>query len=416
MTESLLREVAGLLRAESGISLKVSQEAALRSALRRVQPGLDPLGFLRLAADPLGGPEIVQRLIDEVTVKETSFLRDNRQLETISWRLLLEGARAAGRHTIRAWSAGCATGEEVYSLALLAAEAFNAPSPPVDILGTDISGAALAAALEGRYRARSVGPLPAAVRQRYFSDENGLLSVGDALRELVRFQRHNLVRDPVPPLGEEPFDLVLCRNVLIYFDGDTVEGVIDSLERALAPAGTLILGAADALCGTAQRLTRAPDETPLDRRSVPRLARPLRRPLGRVEVESLPELLADARAAAGEGRHADALAKAGEVLRGEPLNADAYFLRGLVLLESGDPAAALVALRRALYVDPAFGLAAFTAGRAHDALGDAPAALRAYEQALRTLEPDDDQHEELLGQVDLGDVAAACRARISALR
>ena len=142
----------------------------------------------------------------------------------------------------------------------------------------------------------------------------------------------------------------------------------------------------------------------------------MRPPFGRVEVESLPELLADARAAAGEGRHADALAKAGEVLRGEPLNADAYFLRGLVLLESGDPAAALVALRRALYVDPAFGLAAFTAGRAHDALGDAPAALRAYEQALRTLEPDDDRHEELLDQVDLGDVAAACRARIAALR
>lgn len=416
MTGTLLREVAGLLRAECGITLKQSQEAALRTAIRRVAPGLDPLGFLRLAADPLGGPEIVQRLIDEVTVKETSFLRDKRQLETISWRLLLEGAHAAGSHTIRAWSAGCATGEEVYTLALLAAEALGPGSPPVDILGTDVSGAAVAAAVGGSYRARSVSPLPAALRQRYFGKDGELLVAGDVLRRLVRFRQHNLVRDPVPPLGEESFDLILCRNVLIYFDGETVEGVIESLERALRPGGTLILGAADALCGTAQRLARPQGTGSLDRRHVPRLGRALRRPLGRIESESLPELLAGARVAAGEGRHEDALARAAEVLAQEPLSTDAYFLRGMVLLDAGDPAAALVALRRALYLDPAFGLAAFTLGRAHDALADPQAALRAYEQALRNLDPDDDRHEELLGQIDLSDVAAACAARIGALR
>lgn len=415
MTENLLREVAGLLRAECGVTLKESQGAALRTAIRRVAPGLDPLGFLRLAADPLGGPEIVQRLIDEVTVKETYFLRDKRQLETISWRLLLEAAHASDSRTIRVWSAGCATGEEVYTLALLASEALAPGAPPVDILGTDVSAAALDAAESGRYRARSVSPLPPALRQRYFAEEGDLLAAGEPLRRLVRFQRHNLVRDSVPPLGEEPFDLILCRNVLIYFDRETVEGVIDSLERALRPGGTLILGAADALCGTAQRLARPRDAGPLDRRQLPRLGRPLRRPLGRAESESVPELLAAARVAAGEGRHEDALAKAAQVLGHEPLSTAAYFLRGMVLLDAGDAAAALVALRRALYLDPTFGLAAFTLGRAHDALADRQAALRAYEQALRNLDPDDDRHEELLRQVDVSDVAAACAARIAAL-
>jgi tetratricopeptide (TPR) repeat protein len=93
----------------------------------------------------------------------------------------------------------------------------------------------------------------------------------------------------------------------------------------------------------------------------------------------------------------------------------AYFIRGLVELEAHDGAHAVASLRRALYVDPTFALAAFTLGRAHDAVGDDSAARRAYEQALRTLDPEDERHELLLQQVDLGDVAAACHARLATL-
>jgi tetratricopeptide (TPR) repeat protein len=98
------------------------------------------------------------------------------------------------------------------------------------------------------------------------------------------------------------------------------------------------------------------------------------------------------------------------------LNADAYFVRGLVELESGLTLDAVSSLRRALYLDPSFGLAAFTLGRAYDAEGDRAAARRSYRQALRALDPSDDRHEPILAQVDLGDVAAACRARLAALR
>jgi tetratricopeptide (TPR) repeat protein len=87
-----------------------------------------------------------------------------------------------------------------------------------------------------------------------------------------------------------------------------------------------------------------------------------------------------------------------------------------VQLEADESVAAAGSLRRALYVDPRFSLAAFTLGRAYDALAEPDEALRAYEHALRTLDPEDERHEELLRQVDLGDIAAACRARISALR
>jgi tetratricopeptide (TPR) repeat protein len=100
------------------------------------------------------------------------------------------------------------------------------------------------------------------------------------------------------------------------------------------------------------------------------------------------------------------------MLADDPLDADAHFIDGLVTLEAGDLARAAGAFRRALYADATFGLAAFALGRAYDALGDATAARRAYAQALRLLDPEDDRHEVMLQQVDVGDIAAACRARL----
>jgi tetratricopeptide (TPR) repeat protein len=120
--------------------------------------------------------------------------------------------------------------------------------------------------------------------------------------------------------------------------------------------------------------------------------------------------------AADSGQSIDAIREASELIAEDPLNAEAYFVRGLVQLEAGDAPAAVKSLRGALYVTPTFGPAAFKLGRAYEALGDRPAARRAYEQALRTIEHGHDEHDPILDQVDLGDVAAACAARIVALR
>jgi chemotaxis protein methyltransferase CheR len=335
---SVLERIAEFVRRETRIVLPPARETAILAAVARAAPGLDPGAFLRAASDPAGGRGLVDCLIDEVTVQETTFLRDRYQLNAIGWHSLLQAARAAGSGTIRVWSVGCASGEEAYTLALMAAEAF-APAPgPVDVLGTDISGAALAAAAAGRYRERAVRALEPPLRSRYLDlQADGSYLVGDRLRSRVRFRRHNLAGDPKPPSGEAGFDLIACRNVLIYFEAPFAEQVIESLERSLRPDGLLMLGAADALTRTASR--------------------PAVRP----------------RAAEGTLRR---------------------------------PAKAVAALRRALYADAEFSLAAFTLGRAYDALGDISAARRAYEQALRTLDPAHDGHERMLQQVDMGDIAA----------
>jgi chemotaxis protein methyltransferase CheR len=380
-----LSEIAAMIRRESGIVLRNTQHDTLIAALQRLESAGDPATFLHRIADPVEGPRHMSDLLDEVTINETYFLRESEQLERLAWHAMLAHARKAGRESIRIWSVGCATGEEAYSLALLAFEAFGPGDPPVEILATDISAQAVERARAGNYRPRSTRSLDPAARQRYFHAENDRLVAGDRLRSLVTFARHNLFQDPVPPLGEAPFDVILCRNVLIYFDIETAGGVIASLEAALAPGGTLLLGAADALCRGAARLsiTAGPAVAPRNAR-VPRLRPRSVAPLGKAAPDA------------------------------DPPEAQAHFLAGLADLEAGNPQSAIAALRRALYAEPRLGLAAFQLGRAYESLGNRSAARRAYEQALRTLEPDDDLHESLLGQVDLDDVTAAARTRLEA--
>lgn len=396
-----LGEVAELIRRETGIILPASRQTALRSALRQAAPGLDPDGFLREAADPVRGPAMVDRLVDAVTTQETSFARDQRQFDAIDWRALLTQAMEAGDSAIRVWSAGCATGEEVYTLAIRACDAFDPNPAPVDILGTDISPAALAAARVGRYRPRAVRTLGVASRHRHlrFGDD-GIYRVSRHLRHLVRFRRHNLIREPVPPPGESPFDLIVCRNVLIYFEPDVAARLIGDLERAMRQGGMLILGAVDALYrDRGSRATQfAAPVGPAPDGGQPSLTRG--------------ERLALALRAADHGDQEGSLAQVGLLLKAEPLDADAHFVEGLVRLGGGDAAGAVAALRRALYSDATFALAAFTLGRAYDALGDPEAARRSYQGALRTIDIGDERHDFLLQQVDLADICAACRVRL----
>jgi len=400
-------EIADLVRRETGIVLPDARAAAIIAAVRRAAPELDPAEFVRAASGPEADHGLMNRLIDEVAVQETAFVRDRVQFDEIEWHRLLEGDLASGSRHIRVWSAGCASGEEAYTLALLAAEAFAPGPPPVDVLGTDVSGAALAAATAGRYGERSVRGIEPALRDRYLERQaDGSYLAGHRLRALVRFRRHNLVRDPAPPLGESRFDLVVCRNVLIYFDAPTIARVIESLERSLRRGGVLVLGAADALHRVAGppapgRQPRRPPRGPRPREPV------VRQPLTREQR------LAAALDAAGKGDSAGAMAQVGSLLGENALDADAHFVGGLVALEAGRPEHAAAALRRALFADPRFALAAFTLGRAYDVLGDTLAARRSYQLALRTLDPADDRHRQMLQQVDIGDIAAACRVRLS---
>jgi chemotaxis protein methyltransferase CheR len=418
-----LTDVAELIHRETGIVTKGGQLPSLEAALSRLEPPMSAAAFLAARVNTSAGEQLLSRLIDEVTVKETFFMRQPKELAAIDWQALLAGARRLGRERVRVWVAGCATGEEPYTLAMLASEALAGAEEPVWILATDISETALASARRGRYGHRRLRALDAAARERYFVADGEGLAVGRQLRRLVEFRRHNLVGDQVPPFSLPPFDLIVCRNVLIYFDGAAIERVIDALERALSPEGMLLLGAADRLCGSSRRLSRLDAmRTRLEPRAA---ARPLRRPLRREERSPAPPpsappvtrvALEDALRAADRGELEAAVALTAQLLEQDPLNADAYFVRGLAELGLGDADAAAGSLRRALYVDPTFGLAAFQLGRAQEARGDRAAAARAYNGALNALESDgDDRHSAIREHIGALDMAAVCEMRLRAL-
>jgi chemotaxis protein methyltransferase CheR len=428
-----LTALAALIQRTTGMTVLPGRETALRLAVGRAAPGLEPEDYLLATRDPVYGPGLVDRLIDEVTVHETSFARDMPQLGAIDWRALYRAARAAGSDVIRVWSAGCATGEEAYTLALLAISAFAPGAPPVDILGTDVSGAVIAAAETGCYRPRAVRALDPQLRNRHLERQaDGNYQVSGRLRSLARFGRHNLIHDPFPPPGEARFDLILCRNVLIYFEPALARQVTELLKSSLRPGGMVMLGAADVLQVSPARTGEPRPHRPGPSRPAagrPAAGRPAPGPAAeapRQAMRVLPRgplpmgqrvLTRDQRltatlTAAASGDRTGALEHAASLVEAHPLDADAHFLHGLVALEAGDPAKARDALRQALCADPGFSIAAFTLGRAYDALGDGTAGRRAYLQALRNLDPDDRRHESLLQQVDLADIAAACRARL----
>ncbi len=194
--------------------------------------------------------------IDAVTIHETSFFRDPEVYAAIGSQVLApaltEQAIAARGRPFRIWSAATSTGQEAWSIAMLAAECL----PPrwrgadvVSVLGTDISEHALATAQAGRYTAKELARGVSAERSgRHFARPapGGEATVSDVLRSLVRFRQLNLIERPLA-LGS--FDLVLCRNVLIYFDDATRATVVRAMAELLVPGGVLVLGAAESLYG-----------------------------------------------------------------------------------------------------------------------------------------------------------------------
>jgi chemotaxis protein methyltransferase CheR len=407
-----LAKVAELVRSQTGIVIGEAQLPSLAAALTRVDPEIDAATFLAEVRGHESTSGRMARLVDEITNQESYFLREPRDLHAIDWPRLGEAARSSAFGRVRIWVSACAAGEEAYTLAILASEAFG-PAPPVDILATDVSGAALRAARLGSYSGTRLRELPASLRNRYFTDERGRHRIREEVASLVRFKRHNLVTDPAPPTGDSRFDVVTCRNVLIYFEPDTVRRVISRLEATVEPGGQLILGVADRLPGTSGRMDRRSDDVrppaPAPRRKparpgAARRSAPVRRAEDRIE---------DAVTAADSGDLGRAISIASTVLERDPLNADAYFVRGLAELNRGEGPRAVESFRRALYVDPAFGLAAFKLGRAQDSCGEPAAARLAYERALRELDSSDERHRAILDQVDVADVEAACRARLA---
>jgi chemotaxis protein methyltransferase CheR len=181
-----------------------------------------------------------------VTTNETSFFREPTHFEILA-EALKSGALSIPERDgqrLRVWSAACSTGEEPWSLGMTLLE--HAPAPArVRVLGTDISSDVLRTAQAASYSGAAVRSVPSALRSRYLREAGGRYQPADALRSIVRFRKLNLIADPF--VFDSPVDVIFCRNVLIYFDPETVDTVIRKFHRVLAPGGYLFTGHAETL-------------------------------------------------------------------------------------------------------------------------------------------------------------------------
>ena len=177
---------------------------------------------------------------------------------------LFEGKQAGA--AVRVWSVGCSTGEEAYSLAILLAERMEAlkQSYKVQVFATDIDSRAIVAARAGVYPASIATDLTPERLARWFQEEAGAWRVSPRLRQMVSVRQHNLLQGTS---GVGTFDIIFCRNVLIYFDLDGKRAVLDDLARALTPDGALFLGSAETILGLTSALEPMPGSRGLHRKA-----------------------------------------------------------------------------------------------------------------------------------------------------
>ncbi len=228
-----------LVYGECGIKLTEEKRSLLNA---RIAKRLRLLGvtpdeyYARVTGDPLEMAEF----IDAVSTNHTYFFRESNSFKYL------------GPETTHIWSAACSSGEEPYSLAAYCMQQGGRPA----ILATDISGAALRRARLAVYPDPCLKYIPETILKAGFQKGRnawaGKVRVKPAVQQMVTFRKFNLLKDPLP---EVTFDVIFCRNVMIYFDRPTKEHVVARLERVLKPAGYFVIGGAESLNGLQHRLT-----------------------------------------------------------------------------------------------------------------------------------------------------------------
>lgn len=239
------------LQESSGILLGENKQYLVKSRLRRImaENRFNTLGELveQLRRNPRGSlPETV---IDAMTTNETLWFRDTHPFRILEEQLLPEMAQVSGSQPLRIWSAACSTGQEPYSIAMVIDE-YRRRNPgklrrPVEIVATDVSKPVIQAARQGEYELLALGRGLSADRQKkYFEQKSsGSWQVRKEIRDMVSFREHNLLERF--NLGQ--FDIVFCRNVLIYFSSDLKQDILVRIHGVLRKGGYLILGASESL-------------------------------------------------------------------------------------------------------------------------------------------------------------------------
>ncbi|MBL7259273.1 CheR family methyltransferase [Paractinoplanes lichenicola] len=414
---------------------------------RAAQHGMHSEDYLaRLGARPWDAE--VTELVERLSITETYFFRHGEQFAALREDALPERIAArSSQRTLRMLSVACSSGEEAYSLAIAARQARPDPDWLISVTGVDANPQVLKKAEKAWYSTWSLRETPDAVRRRWFRQADSGYWVVDEIRQLVRFQRTN-VAEPDPALwGLEQYDIVFCRNLLMYLTPDVVSSLVERMTRALVPGGFLFLGHTDSLGSSPSGLELRHDHhsfyyrrvggpTPPQRSAsrpavsstpVPSYASPAAPPVpafdedetynraldllrqerfpAALELITAPRpnpLLARDRLLQGvllaqTGRLDEAVVLARRLSDDNGLNPDAHQLLGLCLEDGSAVAEAVGQYRLAAYLDPGFALPRMRLGQLARRQGDDRTASGELERALDLLAQEDDRRITLFG-------------------
>lgn len=417
LPDRLVAEAAKLVRGRTGLVIGEARRDAFAEALGRAMREArvrDPVVYL---ADLAAVPALLDALVGAVTVGETYFFREPQQFDVLREQILPELlARRPADRPLRIWSAGCATGEEPYSIAILLHEL--GVLARARILATDISRPALAQARRARYGRWSFRGVRDDVVARHFTRDADRYDLVSEIRSAVEFRYLNLAQPTYPSAecGIVDLDLIVCRNVLIYLGGEAIGQVTGRLVAALIEDGWLLLGASDPAIGgvagcdvvmtpaglvyrrsaapaaepvcppvgrrpaavPAARVEAAPRPVPLERRPMPVAPKP-------VPVAPATDGIAEVRALAGRGELVEAERECVRALERDGVSAELHVLHAQLLTEARRYEAAVVAARRALYLDRSLTVAHLALGAALAGRRDRAGARRAFATAARLL-------------------------------
>jgi chemotaxis protein methyltransferase CheR len=379
--------------------------------------------YLDTLHDPARGEAELDALAIELTIGETYFFRHGEQFDALRSTVLpdiIERNRPARR--LRIWSAGCATGAEPYSVALLLRNdlAEQIAGWDVTILGTDVNRSFLACAREGRFEEWAFRSTPNDIRDRCFERQGKSWLIRPEYKEWVSFQYHNLAKHPFPSLVNNlsAFDLILCRNVMIYFARPVIGSIVGQFWECLVEGGWLLVGHAELHTETfrAFRTVNAGNTTLYQKAAAlpaeikPEIPQPRLPdlPLAPLPARAMPAGeqtpappgapppveaggLAQVRELADRGDWQSAAECCRRLLETDGLDPATHFYRALVLEHLGFVQEAELSLRGALYLDRGFVLAHYHLGLLLQNSKRAPQAVRCFENVLDLLSCKEDQ-------------------------
>ena len=389
MSGSAVERFVALIREQTGNVVPAARHAFAAELLERRAAAAGcsgPHAYLdRLASGAAAGEW--DRLVPLVTIKESTFFRAPQQFAALAQRVLPELVRArAGERRLAVWCAACARGEEAGTVAMVLAASPLLAGWSWRIVGTDLDPEALEAAGRGLYGERAVATVPEPLRERWLERRGNLFELAPELRQRITYRLLNLARPPWERAAEGPFDLVLLRNVLIYFRRPVQRRAVGAVAEELAPRGWLFLGASETLWQVQDRLVpvdlgacfayrhrEAGEPTPAPPSAAraagsggaPTPARPRAATPAAAAAPASPaaggrgedplgvqERLAAAARRAAEDDLAGAGRELAAVLAADPSEAAAHALDGFLRDVGGDGEAAIASYRAALYLDP----------------------------------------------------------------